>query len=51
MLYPFFLHGVAGQSGLNLDDGLHPNARGIEAIVAAILPQVETFLGRLRPGG
>ena len=47
VLYPFFLAGVAGERGLNLDDGLHPNPKGVEAIVAGILPAVETFLGRL----
>ncbi|AWN36727.1 arylesterase [Methylobacterium radiodurans] len=47
VLYPFFLAGVAGERGLNLDDGLHPNPRGVEAIVAGILPTVESFLTRL----
>ena len=47
VLYPFFLAGVAGERGLNLDDGLHPNPKGVETIVAGILPAVETFLGRL----
>lgn len=27
-LLPFLLEGVAGQASLNLDDGIHPNARG-----------------------
>ncbi|HLH10500.1 MAG TPA: arylesterase [Methylovirgula sp.] len=43
-LYPFFLKGVAGQHGLLLSDGMHPNAAGVRAIVGAILPTVETFL-------
>ncbi len=47
VLYPFFLAGVAGERGLNLDDGLHPNPRGVGAIVTGILPAVESFLGRL----
>jgi acyl-CoA thioesterase-1 len=47
VLYPFFLQGVAGQRALNLPDGLHPTAAGVEAIVAAILPTVEQFLARL----
>jgi acyl-CoA thioesterase I len=47
VLYPFFLAGVAGERGLNLDDGLHPNPKGVETIVAGIMPSVETFLGRL----
>lgn len=50
ILYPFFLDGIVGDSGQHLDDGLHPNARGVETIAARILPTVVTFLGRLRPG-
>jgi acyl-CoA thioesterase-1 len=40
-LYPFFLDGVAGQAGLRLEDGLHPNAKGVEMMVERILPTVE----------
>ena len=40
LLYPFFLEGVAGRKELNLSDGKHPNARGVEFIVARILPFV-----------
>ncbi len=29
-LYPFFLDGVAGQPGLRLEDGMHPNAEGVD---------------------
>nr|WP_239468159.1 arylesterase [Microvirga arvi] len=47
VLYPFFLDGVAGDRSLNLPDGLHPTAKGIEIIVERILPSVETFLARL----
>jgi acyl-CoA thioesterase-1 len=47
VLYPFFLDGVAGDRALNLPDGLHPTAQGIERIVERILPSVEVFLGRL----
>ncbi|GJD77821.1 Arylesterase [Methylobacterium gregans] len=47
VFYPFFLAGVAGERGLNLDDGLHPNTKGVEAVVAGILPAVESFLARL----
>jgi acyl-CoA thioesterase-1 len=43
-LYPFFLQGVAGEKNLNLPDGLHPTAEGIETIVRAILPSVEAWL-------
>jgi acyl-CoA thioesterase I len=44
VLYPFFLEGVAGDRGLNLPDGLHPNAKGVERIVEGALPTVERFL-------
>lgn len=47
VLYPFFLDGVAGERSLNLPDGLHPTAKGIEIIVGRILPTVESFLTRL----
>ena len=40
-LYPFFLDGVAGNPALQLPDGMHPNAKGIDVIVERILPTVE----------
>jgi acyl-CoA thioesterase I len=49
VLYPFFLEGIAGDRVLNLPDGLHPTAKGIERVVERILPSVETFLARLKP--
>ncbi|MDY0226926.1 MAG: arylesterase [Desulfomicrobium apsheronum] len=39
-LYPFFLDGVISDPGLLLEDGLHPNADGVERIVDGILPMV-----------
>jgi acyl-CoA thioesterase-1 len=39
-LYPFFLEGVVLEPSLLLDDGLHPNARGVARIVEGILPLV-----------
>jgi len=39
-LYPFFLDGVAMQAGLNQGDGMHPNPRGVAAIVDRITPYV-----------
>ena len=45
--YPFFLDGVALDPALNLDDGLHPNQRGIAEISRRILPAVERLLARL----
>jgi acyl-CoA thioesterase-1 len=44
-LYPFFLDGVAGQPGLQLGDGMHPNAAGVRIIVERILPSVKALLG------
>ncbi len=49
-LYPFFLDGVAGDRSLNLPDGVHPTAKGIEAIVGRIAPSIETFLRGLARG-
>lgn len=40
-LYPFFLDGVAGVPALQLEDGLHPNASGVDRMVEGILPTVE----------
>ena len=45
-LYPFFLDGVAGQRALNQDDGIHPNAKGVDVIVERILPHVLKLIGR-----
>lgn len=50
-LYPFFLEGVALRQGFNLDDGMHPNARGVDVIVKGILPMVEKAVGELRAVG
>ncbi len=43
-LYPFFLDGIALRADLNLDDGLHPNAKGVDAIVERILPHIEKLV-------
>lgn len=48
LLYPFFLDGVALDAGLNLDDGLHPNTRGVDKVVAGILPSVEDLILRVK---
>jgi acyl-CoA thioesterase-1 len=48
LLYPFFLEGVATDPKLNLRDGLHPTAKGIDAIVGRILPAVEQLIARVR---
>jgi acyl-CoA thioesterase-1 len=47
-LYPFFLDGAAANLGRLQPDGLHPNAAGVEVIVAAILPKVEQLIALVR---
>ena len=47
ILYPFFLEGVALDKSLNLDDGLHPNGKGVARIVENILPTVEDLLRKV----
>ncbi|MCJ2012511.1 arylesterase [Methylobacterium sp. J-076] len=49
ILYPFFLDGIVGDAGQHLDDGLHPNVKGVETIAARMLPTVERFLDGLPP--
>jgi acyl-CoA thioesterase-1 len=46
LFYPFFLEGVALNPDLNLSDGMHPNAKGVEIIVQNILPKVEELLAK-----
>ena len=48
LLYPFFLEKTALQPRLSLSDGLHPNAKGVEAVVSDILPKVEDLLDKVR---
>jgi acyl-CoA thioesterase I len=47
LLYPFFLQGVAMRHNLNLGDGIHPNAKGVAAIVDGIMPSVEELIARV----
>jgi acyl-CoA thioesterase-1 len=47
-LYPFLLQGVAADPKLNQGDGIHPNAQGVAAMVAGILPKVEELVARIR---
>jgi acyl-CoA thioesterase I len=46
-LYPFFLDGVVIDPALNQEDGIHPNAAGVKAIVARILPYVVKVIDTL----
>lgn len=48
LFYPFFLEGVATEAKLNQADGLHPNAAGVDVIVARILPKAEELVTRVR---
>ena len=48
LLYPFFLEGAAMNDGMTLGDGLHPNAKGVAAIVENILPKVEELLAEVK---
>lgn len=45
LFYPFVLDGVAAKPELNQADGIHPNARGVAAIVARLVPYVERLMG------
>jgi acyl-CoA thioesterase-1 len=47
LLYPFFLEGSALHDGMTQGDGLHPNAKGVAAIVANILPMVGELLAEV----
>ncbi|CAN7747794.1 arylesterase [Mesorhizobium caraganae] len=49
-LYPFFLDGVAGESGFQLEDGLHPNVKGVDRMVERILPTVEKAIAAVEGG-
>jgi acyl-CoA thioesterase-1 len=50
-LFPFFLDGVAGDAALNQADGIHPNARGVDVIVAKIMPYLTRLLEAQVQGG
>lgn len=43
-LYSFFLDGVAADRQFLLEDGMHPNAAGIDRMVERVLPTVEKLL-------
>jgi acyl-CoA thioesterase-1 len=45
-LYPDLLAGVAGVAALNQGDGIHPNPRGVQVIVARLAPAVARSLAR-----
>ena len=43
-LYPFFLEGVAAKQELNQNDGIHPNRRGVDVIVAQFAPVLAAII-------
>lgn len=47
IFYPFFLDGVTTQTRFVMRDGLHPNAAGVDAIVAGIMPKMEELVARV----
>ena len=46
-LYPMFIDGIMGDRAQHLPDQLHPNAKGVDTIVAHILPSVDALLKRV----
>lgn len=44
VFYPFFLDGVATHPELQLDDGIHPNAKGVAVMVERFLPYAEKLI-------
>ncbi|MCO5145758.1 MAG: arylesterase [Aquamicrobium sp.] len=45
--YPFFLDGVAAERGLLLEDGMHPNAEGVDRMVEGFLPVIEPVIEKV----
>ncbi|WP_295810804.1 arylesterase [uncultured Nitratireductor sp.] len=50
-LIPFFLDGVAAEPALLLDDGMHPNAEGVQRMVERMLPTFRKALNEHREEG
>lgn len=48
LFYPAFDEAFVDDATLKLPDGLHPTTAGIEAVVASILPSVETLIESAR---
>ncbi|SMC76627.1 arylesterase [Rhizobium sp. RU36D] len=44
LLYPFVLDGVVTQAGLQLEDGMHPNAKGVGVMAERMLPLAREFV-------
>ncbi len=50
-LLPFLLAGVAARPGLNLPDGIHPNAEGQKIVAETVYRQVEPLVAKAAHGG
>lgn len=50
-LYPFFLDGVATKKDLLLEDGMHPNEKGVETMVSNFMPTIEKSLTNMQNKG
>lgn len=44
VFYPFLLEGVAANPALNISDGVHPNATGVQVIARGLYPYVTALL-------
>lgn len=44
VFYPFLLEGVAENPALNLRDGVHPNAQGVQIVARGLYPSVVELL-------
>ncbi|MBB4093580.1 arylesterase [Ochrobactrum pecoris] len=50
-LYPFFLDGVATRKDFLLEDGMHPNEKGVETMVSNFMPTIEKSLTEIQNKG
>ena len=48
ILYPVLSRWDRAQRRFNLNDGLHPNTKGVAEITQSILPKVEQLIERVR---
>ncbi|QFY61657.1 arylesterase [Rhizobium grahamii] len=46
-IYPFFLDGVVLDAGLKLEDGMHPNSKGVDVMVQKMEPAITQFIGTI----
>ncbi|WP_367717048.1 arylesterase [Nitratireductor sp. GISD-1A_MAKvit] len=48
---PFFLEGVAAEPSLLLEDGMHPNAEGVQHMIERMLPTIMNVLDEQQKDG